>query len=251
MQVGGNDMPIEFVQKPRIRNTYLRFRDCTLVVVARNRKSMQKALDRHRNWIAKHYKQVRESVRLFDSNAIFYNSARHAVKYEPSGSRPRSEISEGVITVHARSPEAANRHILRRMIAETQSMAGEMAYRKAEAIGKKPRSVRARRYRKWGACKSDGSITINFCISMLPSDLQDYTVSHEVAHLAEMNHSRSFWDVVGMLCPDYKALRKRLAAYDNKWREVIPAVNPAKSSDSGNSGTETQNTQELLPFQHL
>ena len=46
---------------------------------------------------------------------------------------------------------------------------------------------------------------------MAPAAVLDYVVAHEVAHLAEMNHSPRFWAVVQRLCPDYRG-GARLAA---------------------------------------
>ena len=38
---------------------------------------------------------------------------------------------------------------------------------------------------------------------LAPAAVLDYVVAHEVAHLAEMNHSPRFWARVRALCPDY------------------------------------------------
>jgi predicted metal-dependent hydrolase len=32
----------------------------------------------------------------------------------------------------------------------------------------------------------------------------DYVVTHELAHLREMNHSPAFWEVVRSVIPDYE-----------------------------------------------
>lgn len=219
--IDGSSIQLDFIQRSGIRNTYLRFRDDRLVVVARNRKSMQTAVERHKRWITKHYAQIRDTVHLFDSNSIIYNSKRYAVNYERSDSRPRADISDTTITVYAKNPESANRYISRMIMKKTLSLASGMTCRKAKSIGQSLGKVRVRRCRKWGACRSDRSITVNLCISMLPEELRDYVISHEVAHLAEMNHSRSFWSVVGQLCPDYRELKKRLESYDSRWRDVV------------------------------
>ena len=42
---------------------------------------------------------------------------------------------------------------------------------------------------------------------MAPAAVLDYVVAHEVAHLAEMNHSPRFWAVVRRLCPDHAPAR--------------------------------------------
>ena len=40
-----------------------------------------------------------------------------------------------------------------------------------------------------------------------PPEVLRYVVAHEVAHLAEMNHSAAFWAEVAHLMPDYAAAR--------------------------------------------
>lgn len=42
---------------------------------------------------------------------------------------------------------------------------------------------------------------------MAPPEVLDYVAAHEVAHLAEMNHSAQFWSTVAELCPNYKSPR--------------------------------------------
>jgi predicted metal-dependent hydrolase len=42
---------------------------------------------------------------------------------------------------------------------------------------------------------------------MAPSAVLDYVVAHEVAHLAELNHSARFWAVVRRLCPGHDGPR--------------------------------------------
>ncbi len=61
---------------------------------------------------------------------------------------------------------------------------------------------------RWGSCSSAGRLMFSWRLVMAPPEVLDYVAAHEVAHLAEMNHSRAFWIEVARLCPEY-AVRRR------------------------------------------
>ena len=74
-----------------------------------------------------------------------------------------------------------------------------------------PRSVRvANQNKRWGSCSSKGHIRFSWKMAALPDPVFDYIVTHELAHLKQMNHSPRFWAVVSSICPDYKVHRKWL-----------------------------------------
>ncbi len=55
---------------------------------------------------------------------------------------------------------------------------------------------------RWGSCSAQGGLMYSWRLIMAPPDVLDYVAAHEVAHLAEMNHSPAFWAVVDTaLCP--------------------------------------------------
>lgn len=60
---------------------------------------------------------------------------------------------------------------------------------------------------RWGSCSTDGRLMFSWRLIMAPPEVMDYVAAHEVAHLAEMNHSPAFWAHVGRLVPDYRAHR--------------------------------------------
>ena len=41
-------------------------------------------------------------------------------------------------------------------------------------------------------------------------EVLDYVAAHEVAHLAELNHSPAYWRVVDGICPGYRGPRRWL-----------------------------------------
>ncbi|MDX1819917.1 MAG: M48 family metallopeptidase [Paracoccaceae bacterium] len=63
---------------------------------------------------------------------------------------------------------------------------------------------------RWGSCTADGGLMYSWRLVMAPPEVLAYVAAHEVAHLAEMNHSDAFWAVVTRLYGDYRAPRRWL-----------------------------------------
>ena len=63
---------------------------------------------------------------------------------------------------------------------------------------------------RFGSCSSKGNISYSFRLLCYPDEAVDYVVVHELAHLAEMNHSVKFYKVVESVLPDYKERQKML-----------------------------------------
>ena len=63
---------------------------------------------------------------------------------------------------------------------------------------------------RWGSCSSQGHLMYSWRLIMAPVDVLEYVAAHEVAHLAEMNHSSKFWAVVERLFGDYSAQKNWL-----------------------------------------
>lgn len=63
---------------------------------------------------------------------------------------------------------------------------------------------------RWGSCSSKGNLNFNWKLALMPDEILDYVVVHELAHRMEMNHSDKFWKIVENVLPDYRERRKWL-----------------------------------------
>ncbi len=66
---------------------------------------------------------------------------------------------------------------------------------------------------RWGSCSAAGNLNFNLRLTLLPPELQDYVVIHELCHLGELNHSPRFWALVARTQPHFKKIRKILRLY--------------------------------------
>jgi len=57
---------------------------------------------------------------------------------------------------------------------------------------------------RWGSCSAKGTLSFPWRLVMAPVPVIDYVVIHELVHISEKNHSKTFWNQVHALMPDYE-----------------------------------------------
>ena len=63
----------------------------------------------------------------------------------------------------------------------------------------------------WGSYSHKAKrINLNFWLLLMPAEIIDYVIVHELAHARVRSHSKEFWDTVSSVLPDHKARRKWL-----------------------------------------
>ena len=67
---------------------------------------------------------------------------------------------------------------------------------------------------RWGSCSGKGNLSFNWKLMTAPEPVIDYVIIHELAHLKEMNHSESFWELVSEHCPRWRDHKKWLKDHE-------------------------------------
>ncbi|MCE1164245.1 MAG: M48 family metallopeptidase [Bacteroidetes bacterium] len=96
-----------------------------------------------------------------------------------------------------------------------KKLASEYISKKAEAAAKEHgfsfnRLFIRSQKTKWGTCSSAKNISFNWRLVICPEYVCDYLIIHELVHTEIMNHSKKYWERVGLLFPEYKKAKKWL-----------------------------------------
>lgn len=136
---------------------------------------------------------------------------------------PRSEVvlDEGTLRARLRDPvpEAVHRAVVAWYKRAAAAHLPGRVFTFAHIAGlEPPRVMLSSALTRWGSCNSRREVRLSWRLVKARPALIDYVVSHELAHLRHMNHSRAFWTEVERQCPDYRRLRKELLATDHLYR---------------------------------
>jgi len=120
---------------------------------------------------------------------------RHSVKIEQNENRRKAFIDRFLAI-----DKADARKILK-----------ERLYHLAEEHGFTCNSVAIREQRtRWGSCSHKNNISLNLKLVLLPKELMDYVMLHELVHTRIHNHSRKFWDELDRYTGNGKVMAKQL-----------------------------------------
>ena len=125
--------------------------------------------------------------------------------------RARKRLTERAAAQAEEAVQAFSPEELARLKAEAVPDLTARAARFAPLVGVTPRrvSVRAQRTR-WGSCSAKGNLSFNCLLMLVPEEVRDSVVVHELCHLKVMNHSPRFYREVKRVFPAYEECSKWL-----------------------------------------
>ncbi|HSW05406.1 M48 family metallopeptidase [Aquabacterium sp.] len=127
------------------------------------------------------------------------------------------------MTLHVGLPQGASQEQIREAVQSWLQRQARRVFEERCAVFAQRLGVRVKRLSlssastRWGSASADGSVRLNWRLIHFALPVIDYVVTHELAHLREMNHSAAFWEVVRSVLPDYEQSRGLLRT------EVLPA----------------------------
>lgn len=120
---------------------------------------------------------------------------RFAARHRAWAERQRARV------IAARRPADQIRELRARALKELPPQ----LFTLAAALGLRVARVTIRDQRsRWGSCSPSGHIALNFRLLLMPPDVREYVLIHELMHLKQANHSRRFWRLVEAVCPGFR-----------------------------------------------
>lgn len=69
----------------------------------------------------------------------------------------------------------------------------------------------------WGSCNRRKNLKFDWKLAMLPMEIIDYIIVHELTHLKKMNHSSAFWAEVEKVLPEYHECQEWLRKHGKEY----------------------------------
>ena len=82
-------------------------------------------------------------------------------------------------------------------------------------------SIRSQR-KRWGSCTGRGDLSFNCLLALMPEEVMDSIVVHELCHRRYMNHSQDFYAMFGKYFPEYKKCRAWLKENGGAYLARLP-----------------------------
>lgn len=93
----------------------------------------------------------------------------------------------------------------------------------AEKIGVSYNKITVRCQRtRWGSCSASGNLNFNCLLVLMPPEVLDSIVVHELCHRKHMNHSAGFYKEIEKVFPDYKRCQKLLKGCGRQLLSRLP-----------------------------
>lgn len=166
-------------------------------------------------WLATRLREIPTHVPFVDGAFVPFLGLPHRIRHRPS---KRGTVWREAGEIHV---AGQREHLARRLTdwlkAEARREIVERAEAKARMLGKRHGRITLRDTRSlWGSCSANGNLSFCWRLVMMPEDVLDYVVAHEVAHLVWRSHGTRFWAAVDKLTSDVETARNWLRQYGER-----------------------------------
>lgn len=212
------------IKKKKVKNINLRVkRDGTVhltVPMATTEEFINRFIESKKDWIEsklnyfnERYKDT-DSEEIVSGESVSYLGNRYILKVI-------QDLNEGLklcdkyIEIHVNDiyDKTRKQGILNKWYVErSKEKFLELVNKYEQVLNKQVNGIRIKTMKtRWGSCNvRTRNINLNLELIKKPQECIEYVVLHELAHLKHPNHSKQFWEYVGMHMPDWKLRKNKL-----------------------------------------
>lgn len=188
-----------------------------LVLIAPQKSSLEeitRIVHRKSKWIKRVKKSIEETRKFVPGNKFiegeifFYLGIKYLLKFY-NGDEIKC-INEFLLVPNHNSDVIKNQ-ILEWYYSKAESIFIEYLNNYSKIMGVEYSNFRLSNAKtRWGACNRNARISLNWRLIMMPPNVIEYIVVHELSHILYPNHSKAFYEFVEKFCPNYKQQQKLL-----------------------------------------
>lgn len=227
LQYGGEEIPYETRwSQSKTRKLTIKVQPDGLVLVMAppdsSAEQIALGLSKRARWIWEQLQPIRDRLsdvrprQYVSGETHFYLGKRFPLKViEDAAAPPQVKLLRGMLQITLR--EANSEKVRELLFSWYRARAREQFVHRVEQlvpqtpwIKEKPPLRLQAMQTQWGSCSHSGTLTLNPHLVKAPPECIDYVLLHELCHLAEYNHSDSFWRLVTQVMPNWLTVKERL-----------------------------------------
>jgi predicted metal-dependent hydrolase len=178
-------------------------------------------LNRNSKWVLAHWIRISRKLHHADFSPLPDNTILFRGKPTPIILKPESSLKSRIVVnylpgkIQVRVPHSMKKipgkYVYSWLADQARGLIAERVADLSVRYDLHPGQITIRNQKtRWGSCSSSKTLSFNWRMIMLPQEVMDYIVIHELSHMEEPNHSRRFWSLVASRCPEYKIQRSWL-----------------------------------------
>lgn len=229
VEYGMHVIAYKIIRRPRQTLEIAVEPDASVVVAAPFDVSVEKIAERIRKraaWVRRQQRYFgqfmpRTPERRFESGEThLYLGRQYRLKVE-AGVQGAVKLIRGFIVVQSydpRQPDATRRQVERWYRERAKVKFAERLdfslARFAAPEDHRPKELTIRTLRhRWGSMSPNQRLILNLQLIQAPVDTIDYVITHELCHITEPHHGRSFFDFLTSVMPDWSKRKEKLERF--------------------------------------
>jgi predicted metal-dependent hydrolase len=194
---------------------------CVVAPIHQSIESIKQFVNSKRQWISKaydYYSRLKKKIgeAEFQKDTLFFFGKRYKIKITKDIHQEYAVVSDNLnqITFHVKDKRSYKRYLRSWYREQTKKILDKRLPVMSSKLSLSYRKISIRNLKsRWGSCSKAGNLSFSILLSMLPVDVIDYIIVHELMHLVEFNHSKRFWQLVEEANPRYDEHRKWLRTH--------------------------------------